>query len=139
MITSSSIGICRFVYSYHKYRVDHIRFDDIRKLHRLKITFGEYPTMLIKMINNCIRDPTNFQDVLAMGAADQSADLIFQQSVEYKTVELYKCRFEQADEDSIRSQVSFKFRLAHYHQQVAQSRLQDVAQLIKQKNPSLLT
>lgn len=70
---------------------------------------------------------------------DGSADLSFQQSVEYKTIELYKCRFEQADEDSVKSLVSYKFKLAQFHMNVANSRLREVSSIIKHKNPSLLT
>lgn len=39
-------------------RVDRLKFEQIKKEHRLKVQFAEYPTMLIKMINNCIRDPS---------------------------------------------------------------------------------
>ncbi len=59
--------------------------------------------------------------------------------MEYKTIELYKCKFEQADEDSVKSLVSYKFRLAHFHMNLAQSRLSEASGIIKQKNPSLLT
>lgn len=70
---------------------------------------------------------------------ESHADLSFQQGVEYKSIELYKCRFEQAEEDEVRNLVSYKFRLAHFHMKTAHSRLRDVASLIKVKNPSLLT
>ena len=50
---------------------------------------------------------------MAMGL-DTSGDLIFQQSVEYKNIELYRCTFDQADEDSARSLVSYKFKMAQF-------------------------
>jgi hypothetical protein len=54
--------------------------------------------------------------VLALGSSpDGNADLIFQQSVEYKTIELYTCAMDQADEDAVRSLVAYKFRLAQFH------------------------
>jgi hypothetical protein len=78
--------------------------------------------MLIKMINNCIKDPSKefdkqeekenpkdcYSDVLSM-SLDGGADLIFLQSVEYKKVELYRCHFEPADEESVKNQVTYKF------------------------------
>jgi hypothetical protein len=72
-------------------------------------------------------------------STDGSAQLIFLLSVEYKSIELYKCKLEQADEESVRAQVGYKFKLAHFHMMAAQSRLHDMAHIIKQKNPSLLT
>lgn len=35
--------------------------------------------------------------------------------------------------------VSYKFQLAHYHMNVANARLREVATVIKHKNPSLVT
>lgn len=119
-------------------RIDKYKFEEVRKLHRLKVSFAEYPTMLIKMINNCIKDPVSYQDLFAMGV-DGSADLIFQQSVEYKTIELYKCKFEQAEEESVKALVSYKFKLSNFYMKQANARLRDVSSIIKQKNPSLLT
>jgi hypothetical protein len=56
-----------------------------------------------------------------------TADLCFNQSVEYKTIELYRCHFDQADEESVRRHVAYKFRVAHFRMNLAQSRLRDVA------------
>ena len=98
----------------------------MKKQHKLKVTFAEYPTMLIKMITNCLKDPSTYKSLMAMGM-DTSGDLIFEQSVEYKNVELYRCTFDQADEDSIRSLVSYKFQLAHFHMNQANSQLREVA------------
>ena len=57
--------------------VDKFKFEEIRKQQRLKVQFSEYPTMLIKMINNCLRDPSTYQSLMAM-SMDNSAELIFQ-------------------------------------------------------------
>lgn len=72
-------------------------------------------------------------------STDGSAQLSFLLSVEYKRIELYKCKLEQADEESVRAQVGFKFKLAHFQMTSAHARLHDMAHIIKQKNPSLLT
>ena len=48
-------------------------------------------------------------------STDGSAQLIFLLSVEYKSIELYKCKLEQADEESVRANVGHKFKLAHFH------------------------
>jgi len=111
MTTSSSISTSKCHLADRSTRIDKYRFEELKKANRLKLGFGDYPTMLIKMINNCIKDPTGYQDLFAM-SLDGSADLIFQQSVEYKSVELFRCRFEQAEEDSVKELVSYKYRVA---------------------------
>lgn len=82
--------------------------------------------------------PISFQNIFSLGI-DNSADLIFQQSVEYKNIELFRCHFSQADEESVRSVVAHKFKLAQFKMDQASLRLKDVAKIIKAKNPSLLT
>lgn len=37
--------------------MDKYKFEEVKRAQKLKVTFQEYPTMLIKMINNCIKDP----------------------------------------------------------------------------------
>jgi hypothetical protein len=37
--------------------LDKYKFEETKKANKLKVSFAEYPTMLIKMINNCIKDP----------------------------------------------------------------------------------
>lgn len=37
--------------------VDKVKFEEIRRANKLKVSFEDYPTMLIKMLNNCIKDP----------------------------------------------------------------------------------
>jgi hypothetical protein len=39
----------------------------------------------------------------------------------------------------VKALVSYKFKLAQFHMNFANSRLHDVANIIKHKNPSLLT
>ena len=47
-----------FLHHFKILRIDKYRFDELKKANRLKLNFVDYPTMLIKMINNCIKDPT---------------------------------------------------------------------------------
>jgi len=70
---------------------------------------------------------------------DNSADLLFHHSVQFKTIELYRCRFEQADEESVKRNVSYKFKIVQFHMNTSHTRLREVSSIIKTKNPSLLT
>jgi hypothetical protein len=37
-------------------RMDAKKFAELKKSLKLKVNYAEYPTMLIKMFNNCIKD-----------------------------------------------------------------------------------
>jgi hypothetical protein len=41
-------------------RIDKFKFEEIKLLQKLKCSFAEYPTMLIKMINGCLKDPQKY-------------------------------------------------------------------------------
>ena len=62
MTFSSSTNISKFLiyismFSTGCNSVDEEKFYELRKELKLKIGMDEYPTMLIKMLNNCIKDP----------------------------------------------------------------------------------
>ncbi len=69
---------------------------------------------------------------------DNKAIMSFTERIEFKALELFKCSFFGVDEDTVRAQVAYRFALANYHYTQAQERLEDVANVIKAKNPSLL-
>lgn len=41
----------------YRHMIDKYKFEEAKRAQRLKVNFIDYPTMLIKMINNCIKDP----------------------------------------------------------------------------------
>jgi hypothetical protein len=70
---------------------------------------------------------------------DGSAELSFNQSIEYKVIELFRCNFHIAKDDIVRKHVCFRYKLARFKMTLASDRLRDTAKTIKLKNPSLLS
>ena len=65
------------------------------------IEYPDYPNVLVKMLNSCIKEPHSFLAVFIM-QRDGTARLDFIQNMEYKFVELLSCDFEASTEDIIR-------------------------------------
>ncbi|KAJ0402909.1 hypothetical protein ATCC90586_006031 [Pythium insidiosum] len=104
---------------------------------KLMIDFADYANVLIRMLNNCIKEPHNHLAVYLM-QADGRARLDFIQNMEYKFVELLSVDFLRAPEDVIRQHITFRYNSMKTRLQVLQTRLHEVNSIVKTKNPSLL-
>jgi hypothetical protein len=128
---------------------------------KLMIDFADYANVLIRMLNNCIKEPHNHLAVYLM-QADGRARLDFIQNMEYKFVELLSVDFMRTPDEIIRQHISFRYNSMKMRLQVLQTRLhvrqsrtklsesaewtvdalgghtQEVNSIVKTKNPSLL-
>ena len=104
---------------------------------KLMIEFPEYSTILIKMLNSCIKEPQSFLAVFIM-EKDGKARLDFIQNMEYKFIELLSCNFGASDEETVRQQITYRYNSVKSKLALMQARLQDINNLVKIKNPSLL-
>jgi hypothetical protein len=104
---------------------------------KLMIEFAEYPTILVRMLNSCIKEPHSFLAVFIM-RRDGQARLDFIQNIEYKFIELLSCDFVASTEESVRQQITYRYSSVKSKLAILQARLQDLSALVKVKNPSLM-
>ena len=91
------------LFFYYLHNLDDEGFKLIQKSQRLTVTYNEYPSVLIRMFNNCIKEPHGHLAVFFM-QRDGSARLDFIQNMEYKFVELMSLNYIAAADDLARSQ-----------------------------------
>jgi len=101
------------------------------------IQFPDYSNVLIKMVNSCIKEPHSFLAVFIM-SEDGSAKLDFIQNMEYKFIELLSADFMASDENTVRESITYRYNTVKSKLTMMESRLRDVNNLVKVKNPSLL-
>jgi hypothetical protein len=101
------------------------------------VDFTEYCNVLTKMVNSCIKEPHSFLAVFIMDD-DGSAKLDFIQNMEYKFVELLSADFHASNEEIIRQSITYRYNSIKSKVSMMESRLRDVNNLVKVKNPSLL-
>jgi len=104
---------------------------------KLMIEFAEYPSILIKMLNSCIKEPHSFLAVFIM-QKDGKGRLDFIQNMEYKFIELLSCDFVASSEEVVRQHITYRYNSVKSKLALMQARLQDINSLVKVKNPSLL-
>merc|ERR1719301_64108 len=125
------------LFFHYTHSVDEHGFRSMQESQKLMIDFPDYVSVLIKMLNNCIKEPHSFLAVFVM-QRDGHARLDFIQNMEYKFVELLSCDFMASPEEVVRQQITFRYNSVKSKLALMQARLQDINALVKVKNPSLL-
>jgi len=125
------------LFFHYLHTVDESGFRQMQEAQRLMIEFGEYPTVLLRMMNSCVKEPHSFLAVFIM-RRDGQARLDFIQNIEYKFIELLSCEFVASTEESVRQQITYRYTAVKNKLALLQARMQDISALIKVKNPSLL-
>ncbi|KAL0210633.1 hypothetical protein RCL1_005069 [Eukaryota sp. TZLM3-RCL] len=121
---------------YH-HSLDEISFRALQEQQRLMIDLNEFPQVLIRMVNQVLKEPHSHLAVMFLSASG-SARLDFVQSLEYKYVELLSLTFQAASESVVRQSISFRYNSLKSRLALTNNRLSEINQLIKIKNPSLL-
>lgn len=125
------------LFFHYSHVVDEKSFRAMRDEQRLMIEFPEYANVLASSFNNAIKEPHTFLAVFIMNR-DGQARLDFIQNVSFKFVELLSINFNRSPEDLIRQQITFRYNSTKSKLAVLQARLQEVVNIVKLKNPSLL-
>ena len=112
-------------------------FDHLQSEQRLMVDFLEFPNVLIKMLNACIREPKTHLAILVL-YIDGDAKLEFIQNMEYKHVELMTLQCKQSDDEMVQRHITFRYNSMKQKLAVMQTRLHEINNLVKSKNPSLL-
>ena len=86
------------------------------------IEYPDYPNVLVKMLNSCIKEPHSFLAVFIM-QRDGTAWLDFIQNMEYKFVELLSCDFEASSEETVRQQITYRYNAVKSKLAIMQARL----------------
>ena len=125
------------LFFHYTHTLDEAGFRLIQEQQKLMVDFPEYPTVLIRMLNTCIKEPHSHLAVFVMQRGGR-AHLDFIQNMEYKFVELLSCASVASDEETVRQNITFRYNSVKSRLALMQARLQDINALVKIKNPSLL-
>jgi hypothetical protein len=93
--------------------------------------------VLARSLNQAIKEPQTHLAVFIMNR-DGQARLDFIQNMEYKFVELLSVSFARSPDDLIRASISFRYNAVKSKLAIVSARLEEVTNVVKIKNPSLL-
>ena len=83
-------------------------FRTVQEAQKLMVEFGEYPSVLTRMLDTCIREPHSHLAVFVMQRGGRG-HLDFIQNMEYKFVELLSTAFIASDEETVRQNITFRY------------------------------
>jgi len=127
----------RNLFFNYVHTLDDAAFRQVQEAQKLMVDFAEYPAVLTRMLDQCIREPSSHLAVFVMQRGGRG-HLDFIQNMEYKFVELLSCAFVAADDETVRQSITFRYNSVKSRLALMQARLQDINALVKVKNPSLL-
>jgi len=126
------------LFFHFAHTMDEAAFQDVQERQKLMVDYPDYPNVVSRMLNDCIKSPQSHLAVFVAQQSPSGGRLDFIQNMEYKFVELLSCKFQQSADSFIRQQISFRYNAMKSRLALMQSRLQEVNTVIKVKNPSLL-
>jgi hypothetical protein len=118
--------------------VDEKEFLKIQETQKLVVDFIDYSTVLIRMLNSCIKEPHIHLAILTIFTDNNNARLDFIQNMEYKFVELMYCNCIRSPEEIVQNHITYRYNAMKQKLSLTQGRLQEITNLVKIKNPSLL-
>ncbi|CAN0531123.1 unnamed protein product, partial [Ectocarpus sp. 12 AP-2014] len=93
------------LFFHYTHSIDDPSFQVMQEEQKLMVEFQDYPNVLIRMLNNCIKEPHSHLVVFVM-QHDVNARLDFIQNMEYKFVELMSLQYTRSAEDIVQHQIT---------------------------------
>lgn len=125
------------LFFHYMHVIDEAGFRVMQEQQKLMVDFLEYPAVLLRMLNQCIREPHSHLAVYVM-QQDTTARLDFIQNLAHKFIELISLQFARSPEDLVQHHITYRYNALKSRMALMQARLSDVNNLVKLKNPSLL-
>ena len=125
------------LFFHYMHAVDERAFGKIQEAQKLMVDLSDYPAILVRMLNACIKEPHVTLGIFTL-LSDTEARLDFIQNMEYKFVELMYCSCSRSPEETVQQHITFRYNSMKQKLSIMQARLQEINNLVKVKNPSLL-
>lgn len=125
------------LFYHYMHIIDENGYRQVQIAQKLMVEFPDYPNVLIRMLNSCIREPHIHLGIFTMlGESDARLDFI--QNMEYKFVDLMTCHCIRSPEDVVQQQITYRYNAIKQKLSIMGARLHEINTLVKAKNPSLL-
>ena len=125
------------LFFYYSCEIDSTLFDEIKENQKLTCNFNDFPELLIKYFDFCIKDQKSYLAVMNI-KSDKKAVMELLENLEYKFVELININFVPASDDLIREQISYRYNSMRATHEITQSRIEIINGVLKDHDPQLI-
>ena len=126
------------LFFYYSCEIDSALFDEIKENQKLTCNFNDFPELLIKYFDFCIKEQKSYLAVMNI-KSDKKAVMELLENLEYKFVELININFVPASDDLIREQISYRYNSMRATHEITQSRIEIINGVLKDHDPQLIT
>jgi hypothetical protein len=126
------------LFFYYSCEIDSTLFDEIKENQKLTCNFNDFPELLIKYFDFCIKEQKSYLAVMNI-KSDKKAVMELLENLEYKFVELININFVPASDDLIREQISYRYNSMRATHEITQSRIEIINGVLKDHDPQLIT
>mmetsp|Transcript_56635 Transcript_56635/g.64916 ORF Transcript_56635/g.64916 Transcript_56635/m.64916 type:complete len:236 (+) Transcript_56635:40-747(+) len=124
------------LFFFYAHTVSNSSFRDVKEQQRLHVDFKEYPNVCIKSFSKC-ENSEQFIPLFIL-RTDGSGLLNIVQLSEYRNMDVISFECQAAPEEVVRQQITYKYGSLKSKISLMEGRLQDINELVRLKNPSLL-
>jgi hypothetical protein len=96
------------LFFHYIHNIDEMSYQRVRESQKLMVDFADYPNILIKMFNSCIRDPQIYTAVVTVYTSTVGSLNIIQ-NMEYKLVELVRCALTKSTEETVQHHITYRY------------------------------
>lgn len=118
-------------------RIDPASFKAIQLEQNLSVDYQGFLEEIVRILENMVHDPKNYFAIMNVGR-NTTPNIEFVQNLEYKYLQLLSLDCEQASDDLIRSNITYRFSTLKAKHTYLKNKLRDITAVLKLKNPSLL-
>jgi hypothetical protein len=125
------------LFFHYLHEMDDDIYRRVQESQKLMVPFVDYANVLIRMTNQVIREPHQYLAIFLL-QGDGRGRMDFIQNMEYKFVELISCACERSPDEIIQHHITYRYNAIKQRYALTQTRLTELSNLVKTKNPSLM-
>lgn len=125
------------LFFHYVHCLDEAAFRCLQDTQQLLIDYSEYSTVLIRMLNSCIKEPMTFLATFTTYEGEHG-QLTLIQNFEYKHIELLQLEFTASSEATVRQHITYRYNATKNKLCLLLNKLHDLNTVIAAKNPMLV-
>ena len=125
------------IYFYYTSDVNLELFEEIKQNQKLTCNFNEFPDLLIKFLDFCIKDTKNYLAVFLKKENGECKMELFE-NLEHKFGDLISLGFKPASDELIKQQIIYRYNAMRAIHEYARSKISIINKVIKKYDPQLI-
>ena len=125
------------IYFFYTSEINLELFEEIKDNQKLTCDFNEFPDLLIKSLDFCIKDKKKYLAVFTKKENGQ-CKMELLENLEHKFGDLISLEFESASDDLINQQINYRYNAMRAIHELTRQKIKVINEVIKKHDPQLI-